>query len=146
MDVSYVTALAALGGAALGGFTSFASSWTTLRFQMRGQETARSKSRRQKLYTGFIDEATTIYGDALIHDKLGLAGLIGLYALISKMRVVSSQAVIESAVRVATLISDTYREPNKTSEELEVLIHNGGVDFLKDFSNACREEFENKTF
>ena len=86
MDVSYVTAVAALGGAALGGFTSFASSWTTLRIQMKADQSANSKSRRQKLYKEFIDEASKIYGDALIHSTLELSGLIGLYSLISRMR------------------------------------------------------------
>ena len=145
MDVSYVTAVAALGGAALGGFTSFASSWTTLRVQMRAQEIASSKSRRQKLYKVFIEGATVHYGDALIHNTLELSGLIGLYAQISKMRVVSSPKVIESAVNVVRVITDTYRQPNKTPEELDLMIHDGSVDFLKDFSDACREEFENNS-
>ena len=101
MDVSYVTAIAALGGAALGGFTSFATSWTTLRIQMKAEQNANSKSRRQNLYKQFIDEASKIYGDALIHDTLELSGLIGLYSLISRMRILSSEEVIQRASRVA---------------------------------------------
>ena len=54
MESSYVPALAALGGAALGGFTSFASSWTTIRLQMKANRVASSKARRQKLYREFI--------------------------------------------------------------------------------------------
>jgi len=42
MDSGYITALAALGGAALGGLTSFATSWTTLRVQMKAQRSASS--------------------------------------------------------------------------------------------------------
>ena len=142
MDVSYVTALAALGGAALGGLTSFATSWTTLRVQMKAEEIASSKSRRQELYKQFIEEASRIYGDALIHDTLELSGLIGLYALISRMRVQSSLAVVENAERVAQIITDTYRQPNKTEAELEVMIHDRRVDLLQGFSDACRKEFE----
>lgn len=142
MDVSYVTAFAALGGAALGGFTSFATSWTTVRVQMTADRSATSKSRRQKLYKKFIEEASKIYGDALVHDKLELGGLIGLYALISRMRVLSSSTVIEHATRVARTITDIYHQPNKTEEELEAMIRNGQIDLLKGFSDACREEFE----
>lgn len=142
MDASYIPALAALGGAALGGFTSFATSWTTLRVQMKADGAASSKTRRQKLYKEFISEASRIYGDALIHDKLQLAGLIGLYSLISRMRILSSDNVIENAVTVVRTISDIYQQPNKTPEELEEMIHNDHVDLLSKFSEACREEFE----
>jgi hypothetical protein len=90
MDAGYITALAALGGAALGGFTSFATSWTTQRVQMNAERDASSKSRRQKLYNAFIDGAAKMYGDALIHDKLELSGLIELHAIVSRMRVFSS--------------------------------------------------------
>ena len=142
MDVSYVTALAALGGAALGGFTSFASSWTTLRIQMKAEQNANSKSRRQQLYKEFIDNASKIYGDALIHSTLELSGLIGLYSLISRMRILSSDEVIENASRVARIITETYHEPNRTPDELEVMIYQHRVDLLQEFSNACRKEFE----
>ena len=142
MDSGYITALAALGGAALGGLTSFATSWTTLRTQMKAQRSASSKSKRQKLYKAFIDDAAKIYGDALIHDKLELTGLINLHALVSRMRIVSSRPVIETAVNVVKAITETYSQPNKSPEEIESMISNGTVDILRSFSEACREEFE----
>lgn len=142
MDASYITALAALGGAALGGFTSFVTSWTTSRGQLQAQESSTSKSRRQKLYKEFIDKATEMYGDALSHDTLELSRFIGLYALISRMRVLSSADVIESAVKVARSITTIYHQPNKTNDELEALIRDGAVDLLYEFSHACRQEFE----
>ena len=58
------------------------------------------------------------------------------------MRIVSSQPVIESAVNVWKVITDTYNQPNKTPEEIEAMIDNGTVDVLRSFSEACREEFE----
>ena len=142
MDSGYITALAALGGAALGGLTSFATSWTTLRTQMKAQRSDSSKSKRQKLYKAFIDDAAKIYGDALIHDKLETTGLIDLHALVSRMRIVSSGPVIETAVNVVRVITETYSQPNKSSEEIEVMISNGNVDILQSFSEACRNEFE----
>src|SRR6266516_3323874 len=112
-NTGYITALAALGGATLGGLTSFATSWTTLRTQMKAQRSANSKSNRQKLYKAFIDDAAKTYGDALIHDKLETTGLIDLHALVSRMRIVSSQPVIESAIKVVKVKSDTYSRPRK---------------------------------
>ena len=142
MDSGYITAFAALGGAALGGLTSFATSWTTLRIQMKSQRSASSKSKRQKLYKAFIDGAARIYGDALIHDKLETTGLIDLHALVSRMRIVSSGPVIETAVNVVKVITETYSQPNKSPEEIEAMISNGTVDILRSFSEACRNEFE----
>jgi hypothetical protein len=142
MDSGYITALAALGGAALGGLTSFATSWTTLRTQMNTQRSASSKSSRQKLYKAFIDDAAKVYGDALIHDKLETTGLIDLHALVSRMRIVSSGPVIETAVNVVKVITETYSQPNKSPEEIEAMISNNSVDILRSFSEACRNEFE----
>jgi hypothetical protein len=142
MDAGYITALAALAGAALGGFTSFATSWTTQRVQMNAERAASSKSRRQKLYNAFIDGAAKMYGDALIHDKLELSGLIELHTIVSRMRVFSSVEVIENAGRVVRLITETYSQPNKSPLEIEEMIENGTIDLLKGFSEACRREFE----
>ena len=142
MDAGFITALAALGGAALGGFTSFASSWTLQRTQMNASRTESSKSRRQKLYKAFIDNASKIYGDALIHDNLELSGLIELYAILSRMRFISSAAVVDSADKVVRVITETYSQPNKSPMEIEQMVREGTVDLLKDFSEACRQEFE----
>ena len=142
MEAGYVTGFAVLAGAALGGLTSFASSWTTLHAQMKAQRLASSKSTRQELYKQFIDEASRTYVDALVHDKLDLSSLVGIYSLISRMRVLSSRKVIESAANIARLITDTYFQPNKTLFELQAMIHDGGVDPLRDFSDVCRNELE----
>src|SRR5262245_16618979 len=142
MEAGYITALAALGGAALGSFTSFATSWTTQRAQMNAQKTASSKTRRQKLYKSFIEIASKTYGDALIHDNLDLSGLIELYTILSRMRFISSTSVVETADRAAKVITETYGQANKSPLEIEEMVRNGSIDLLKDFSEACRQEFE----
>ena len=144
MDTGYIPAVSALAGAALGGLTSFASSWTTLRAQMRAKQEASSKSKRQKLYKKFIREASNIYGDALMHDGLELSGLVRLYALISTMRVLSSPTVAEHALIVVRTITATYTEPSKTPAELDEMIKSGGGDLLHSFSEVCRQELESR--
>jgi hypothetical protein len=142
MDAGYITAMAALGGAALGGFTSFATSWTTLRTQMKAEGNASSKARRRKLYRLFINQASKIYGDSLVHDSPELAGLVELHALVSRMRIISSTQVIEHAVKVVRVITETYSQPNRTPLEIEAMIENGSIDLLRGFSEACRAELE----
>jgi hypothetical protein len=142
MDAGYITAMAALGGAALGGFTSFATSWTTLRTQMKAEGNASSKARRRKLYRLFINQTSKMYGDALVNDTPGLPGLVELHALVSRMRIISSTQVIEHAVKVVRVITETYSQPNRTPLEIEAMIENGSIDLLRGFSEACRAELE----
>ena len=142
MDAGYITAMAALGGAALGGFTSFATSWTTLRTQMKAEGNASSKARRRKLYRLFINQGSKIYGDALVHDTPELSGLVELHALVNRMRIISSTQVIEHAVKVVHVITETYSQPNRTPFEIEAMIENGSIDLLRGFSEACRAELE----
>src|SRR5437763_1260157 len=90
MEPATISALAALAGATIGGVTSFAATWLTQRTQARVQELTRKLSRREELYKAFIQEASKLYGDALVHDTTDVSKLVGLYALISDMRVLSS--------------------------------------------------------
>ncbi len=142
MDAGYITAMAALGGAALGGFTSFATSWTTLRTQMKAEGNASSKARRRKLYRLFINQSSMVYGDALIHDTPELTGLVELHALVNRMRIISSTPVIQTAVKVVLVITETYKQPNRGPLEIETMIENGSIDLLRGFSEACRAELE----
>jgi hypothetical protein len=145
MNPGYITGVAALAGAALGGLTSSVSQIITIRRQTKAQRLDASKVRRQALYKNYIEEAARVYIDSLMHDSVDLSGLINLYSLISQMRVVSSDPVIESADRVALTISDTYRQPNRTLEDLEAMVKDGSIDLLHDFSIVCRREFDSET-
>ena len=140
MNSTYLPALAALAGSAIGGLTSLGSAWLTQRHQDRATRRSRDKARRQKLYKQFIDEASKLYADALVHDEAEIAALVSVYALISRMRVVSSSAVVEKAEAVIRVIVDTYFAPNKTFPELRKLIDGHAIDPLRAFSEECRTE------
>jgi hypothetical protein len=140
MNAAYLTALAALAGSAVGGLTSFASAWFTQHRQARARRISQEKSRRQKLYKQFIDEASKLYADALAHDQAEVSALVSVYALISRMRVLSSPAVIERAEAVVRMIIDAYFAPNKSLPELRELMDSHSVDPLRAFSEECRAE------
>ena len=142
MNPAYLSALAALAGSAVGGLTSLGSAWLTQRHQDRATRRSRDKARRQKLYKQFIDEASKLYADALVHDKAEIAALVSVYALISRMRVVSSPAVVEKAEAVVRVIVDTYFAPNKTFPELRKLMSSHAVDPLRAFSEECHAELQ----
>jgi hypothetical protein len=101
---------------------------------------AQEKTRKQKLYKQFIDEASKLYADALVHDKSEVSALVDMYALIGRMRILSSDAVIAKAEAVARMIIDTYFSPNKTFPELRQLMDGHPMDPLREFSEACRKE------
>jgi hypothetical protein len=122
--------------------TSLASAWLTQYRQDRAKRLSQDKARRQKLYKQFIDEASKLYADALVHDEAEVSALVSVYALISRMRVLSSPAVVEKAVVVVRMIVDTYFAPNKTFPELRELIDSGAIDLLRAFSEECRAELQ----
>ena len=142
MDASIITALAALTGAAVGGLTSGVAAWLNHRSQVRTEWILHEKGRRQILYKDFIEEAAKCYIDALQHDKADIPGLVSLYAKLSSMRAVSSNTVVKHADDVVRKILDTYLEPGKSFLELREMVIDGTIDLLRDFSEACRVEFE----
>jgi hypothetical protein len=142
VDVSIISALAALTGAAVGGLTSGIATWLNHRSQVRAEWVLHEKSRRQILYRDFIEEAAKCYIDALQHDQPDIPGLVGLYAKLSGMRALSSSTVIQCADDVTRKILDTYLEPDKSFVQLREMAIDGSIDLLQDFSAACRDEFE----
>ncbi len=54
----------------------------------------------------------------------------------------SSTTTVENADKVARMIVNTYLAPNKTFPELRDMVNGGTIDLLRDFSEACREEFQ----
>jgi hypothetical protein len=142
MNASIIPALAALIGAAIGGLTSLLASWYSQRIQARAQWVIQDKSRREELYKDFIQDATICYADALQHDKPNVSVLIGLYAEIGRMRLLSSPRVVASAEEIGRKINKAYLKPNKTFGELQDMVERNELDILSDFSEACRKEFE----
>jgi hypothetical protein len=142
MDSSVTTALATLLGAATGGLTSLLATLLTHRTQTRAQWLEQEALRRRDLYKEFIEVAARSYVHALQHGEPDIAGLVDLYAKIDRMRILSSAKVVEIADRIGRTIIDTYPEPDKSFLELREMVNSGSVNLMREFSTACREEFE----
>jgi ferredoxin-NADP reductase len=144
VEASVTSALAALAGSAIGGLTSVAANWLNQRNQIRAQWLHHERSRRQILYRDFIDEASKCYISALQHHEADadIPSLVGLYAKLGRMRVVSSKPVVNCAEQIARKIMDTYLEPDKSFVELRDMARTGDIDLLREFSETCRDEFE----
>src|SRR3954454_24421693 len=100
MNLAYLDALAALAGLVIEGRASVASAWLVQKRHDRAKRPSRDKASRQKLYKQFIDEASNLYADALMHEEAEVSAVFSAYALISQMRVLSSSAVVKEAEAV----------------------------------------------
>jgi len=142
MDIAYISALSALAGSVVGGFTSTVTTWLTQRAQVQAQQLAHEIGRREDLYREFITAASKTYGDALVSTEPQLPELVNLYSMISRMRVLSEPRTVECADKIMLTIIDTYFSPNRSIRELRDQIKAGaaGIDPLREFSEAAREE------
>src|SRR5215510_4800708 len=125
MDSATISALAALAGAAIGGLTSFAASWLTQQTQARTQQVIHKLTRREELYKDFIEEASKVCADSLVHEKLDVSQLVRLYAFISMMRVISPETIVEHADNIGRMIVNNYLA---TSDELRNMVNSGAID------------------
>ena len=141
MEIAYISALSALAGSVVGGLTSGITTWLSLRAQARAGRLALDLSHRQDLFRDFIVAASKAYGDALVSSEPPLQELVDVYAMISRMRVLCSPQIVERADTIMASTVDTFFAPNKTVRELHELVKSGkGIDPLKEFSEAAREE------
>jgi hypothetical protein len=143
MNTAYLTALSALAGSVVGGFTAGITTWMSLRSAARQGRFAAELARRQDLFQDFIIAASNAYSHALMSDEPQIQELIGVYAIISRMRILCSPDIIACAEKIMRLTVDTYFEPNRTIEELHGMIKTETViDPLREFSELARMELE----
>jgi hypothetical protein len=141
MDIAYISALSALAGSVIGGFTSGVTNWLNQHSQARAERLANDFGRREELYRDFILAASKAYGGAIVSSEPQIQELIALYAMISRMRIRSSPQTIACALNVMVVTIATYSSPNKSMAELSELIKSGtDIDPLKEFAEAAREE------
>jgi len=140
MDLFYIPALASFSGSASGTLASIVTGWVTQRRRDRARITSRTISQREELYKSFIEEASRLYADALVSDKSEISKLVDLFALVGRMKILSSDAVIEAAEKAGRLIVDTYLSANREFADLPELM--SGMDPFRDFSDACRRELQ----
>src|SRR5215469_10177576 len=82
MDPAYISAFAALAGAAIGGLTSFATSSLTQRTQLRHAHREAERAELKTLYQDFIIEASRLFVEAMsakTDDIDDISGLVGLH-------------------------------------------------------------------
>jgi hypothetical protein len=140
MNGAVVSALAALGGSALGGITPLISNYLIQRGMTTRELLSRELVSRQSLYSDFIQFGTKLYVSATTKQLDDADEMIVLYALISRIRLFASEPVIDAAEQFATQMTGRFGEAAMTLEALRNATLTHHVDPLNLFSSRCREE------
>jgi hypothetical protein len=135
-------AVSAIAGSIVGALGSSVSAWIAQKHQDRREIIARKISQREQLYAEFINEGARLHVDALQHTFEDPTRVVPMHALLSRIRLTSSAAVVESAERAVENILNIYSEPNLTAEQIQSGRAQHRVDPLLEFSEVCRAELE----
>jgi hypothetical protein len=140
-SVNIITAAAAIGGSLVGATGSVVGTWITARHATRRDLLGKQIARREALYSDFIGESARLLVDALQHSDNDLEKLLPIYALLGRIRLSSTKAVLQRAEQLIQTIVATYPQPNMTAEQIESRAMNG-QDPLGGFSDTCRTELD----
>lgn len=141
MEPAILSALAALIGSLVGGVSTLAASWLTLRGQLRAQTLVYEAQKRERLYAEFIGEAAKRFSEAWCRHAEGPEVIAGLYAHVQRMRLSSSDAVIEAAQTAIQHVVEAYAAPDKDFDAFREIAAKGDDGHaLRAFSEACRVE------
>ena len=140
MDATTVGALAGVLGSVVTGSATVAMYWVT-QSSLTKRELLRGEIRkRETLYGEFILECSKLAIDAFGHGLKEPEKLLSAYALLNRIRVSASDAVLVAAENVITGITEQYFSPNLSLEEIYQLVRSGRADLIKVFGEACRTE------
>ncbi len=141
MNTGVITGLAAISGSIVGALGSAVGTWITQRFQDRRDLLGKQIVRREALYSDFIGESARLLVDAMEHNDRDIQKMIPVYALLSRIRLSSSEPVLQTAEQIIKTILNTYPQPNLTPEQIESRAVNG-QNPLREFSDSCRAELD----
>jgi hypothetical protein len=141
MDTAVVSAASAILGSLVGGSASMLTAYVTQRTQARRTGIQAEMHKREVLYTDFIAECSKLALDSMEHNLDTPEKFQSAYALVNRIRLVSSDAVLQAAEAALEEIFEQYRGPNLPLEKIrEFSSLKSFHDPLRPFSEACRNE------
>jgi len=141
MDTAWITALAGVLGSLVGGSTTAATTWITQRTASKRELLQTEFRHREAVYGEFINECSKRLIDAMTHTLDKPETLLAAYALLNRIRLSASPAVLAEAEHLLRRITEQYFSDNLTVEQVREISLSEGADPLKPFGEACRAEF-----
>ena len=142
MDTVLLTGMSGVLGSLVGGSATVATAWITQKTANRRDLIQTEVRKRETLYGEFIGECAKLLFDAFGHTLEKPEILLSLYALINRIRLSASAAVLVEAEHLLGRITDQYFSKNLTVDEMRELARAEGADPLKAFGEACRAELK----
>jgi len=142
MDTATIGALSAVLGSLVGGTATAATSWMSQRALNRSKQIKDEARRRESLYGEFISECAKLAVDALAHSLEKPETLLPAYALLNRIRLCASPAVLAEAERVLRRVTEQYFAKNLPVEQIRHLALSEDGDPLEAFGQACRAELK----
>ena len=138
MDTSLVSAMAAVLGSLVGGSATIATAWITQRTSTKRELISEELRKRETLYGEFISECSRLAIDSLAHGIEKPEKMWSAYALLNRIRLSASEAVLAEAEAVLKRIAEQYFSPNVSLDEFRTIALSQDGDPLKSFGEACR--------
>ena len=140
MDIAWVGAMAGVLGSLVGGSASIATAWLTQRSQNVRELVRDEMHKREALYGEFVGECARLLMDAFTHTLESPETLLRAYALVNRIRLCASPAVLHEAERLMVCITEQYFASNLTVDELRRVARTTDADPMQPFGEACRAE------
>jgi len=142
MDNSLISAMAAVLGSLVGGSATIATTWITQRTSTKRELIRQELRKRETLYGEFITECSRLAIDALVHGIEKPETMWSAYALLNRIRLSASEAVLAEGERVLKEIATQYFSANVSLDEFRSIALSHERDPLKSFGEACRIELK----
>jgi hypothetical protein len=140
MNSTIITAIAAACGSLMGAAATIVTTWITQRTQMVHAQREAKLRERQTLYSEFITEASRLTIEALSHSLEKPDTFVTLYGILSRIRLVAADPVLDAAEACCRQLVDLYAKPNMSVEQIRLAFERDRLDPVRDFSVACRKE------
>lgn len=140
LDTAYLSTLAGLAGAVIGGATSFATTWLTTTSQARAARLAAERGALQELYGRYMDEIAALYAAAIRSERVDYDKTTGAFALKGRITLMSSGPVVSAAERTLGFVVDMAMGPPRTDAEVRTMMDDAGANVIDAFAQACRAE------
>ena len=142
MDTPILSVLAGVLGALVGASATIATAWITQKTLSKRELIRAEMDKREMLYGEFIGECSKLIIDAYGHTLEGPETLLPAYALLNRIRLSASDAVLKEAEHIVRWITEQYFSPNLSPEDMRALARSPETDPLKPFGEACRAELK----
>ena len=142
MDNSLISAMAAVLGSLVGGSATIATAWITQRTSTKRELIRQELRKREALYGEFISECSKLAIDALAHGIEQPEKMWSAYALLNRIRLLASEAVLAEAEAVLTRIAEQYFSPNVSLDQFRAIALSRPADPLEAFGEVCRAELK----